>query len=155
MTMTIQQNIIVNKQCACCKKTKSISEFWKRARAKDGYTSSCIECVRTQNQQSYKTHWTKNRKRLDGNHYRVTEQLREKCNQIKHQRGCHFCQEIDPICLDFHHKDKDKKLCMISKMITTHKPWSNIELEINKCLVVCANCHRKLHAGVLGLPSEL
>jgi hypothetical protein len=147
----IIENIVINKLCACCKQIKPIQSFWKRIRAKDGYASSCIDCIRIQNQKSYKNHWVKNRTRIDSNHYQFIEAFREKCNQIKHVSGCFFCKENDPICLDFHHKDSTNKQYTISKMINSHKNWICIQLEIDKCIVICANCHRKVHAGVLNV----
>lgn len=68
---------------------------------------------------------------------------KEKYNYIQnHKRiGCICCGEKDPACLDFHHlKDKEEQL---SHMLTHSK--TAIDLEINKCVVLCANCHRKLH----------
>ena len=140
---------IVIKECACCKQEKNVDQFWKRARAKDGYASSCIDCIRIQNQKSYKNFWAKNRARIDSNHYKFIEMMREKCNQIKHENGCYFCHEYDPICLDFHHRVPSEKQYSISVMINSHKNWDRIKSEIDKCAVVCANCHRKIHAGEL------
>lgn len=137
------------KICSCCKQEKNVNDFWKRARAKDGYTSACKDCMRIMNQKSYKNFWAKNRARIDSNHYRITEMMREKCNQIKHERCCNFCKENDPICLDFHHKVPKQKTLSISAMINRHSSWDKISLEIDKCAVVCANCHRKIHAGFL------
>jgi|FAXJ01.1.fsa_nt_gi hypothetical protein len=141
----------MSKICACCKKTKEVKDFWKRARAKDGYASSCMECIRDQNHRSYKNHWAKNRTRIDSNHYKFLEEMRGKCNQLKHIAGCHFCRESEPICLDFHHRDPKEKEYLISSMIVTHKTWEQIQSEIGKCIVVCANCHRKIHSGILTL----
>lgn len=30
-----------------------------------------------------------------------------------------------------------------------------VEEEINKCIILCANCHRKLHAGIIKLPADI
>lgn len=69
----------------------------------------------------------------------------------KAKRGCYKCPENDPVALDFHHKDETLKEGNIGTIITT---WSEEKLkkEINKCIVICANCHRKLH---LTSPSSL
>ena len=48
--------------------------------------------------------------------------------------------------LDFHHKDPDKKEFTISMALAKNK--KNIEelkIEINKCLLLCKNCHTELH----------
>lgn len=55
--------------------------------------------------------------------------------------GCICCGEKDVACLDFHHiKDKYEQL---SHMLSHSK--DTISNEIDKCVVLCANCHRKLH----------
>lgn len=61
--------------------------------------------------------------------------------------GCRRCGEMDPACLDFHHVGT--KTFEVSK-----RAWRNLDLlraEIAECVVLCANCHRKLHAGRFSL----
>lgn len=55
--------------------------------------------------------------------------------------GCLICGEKDPACLDFHHLGD--KYEQISHM-QSHS-FSTIQKEIDKCVVLCSNCHRKLH----------
>ena len=55
--------------------------------------------------------------------------------------------------LDFHHLDPNKKSFGLSKKGLTHS-WEKIKSEIDKCILVCANCHRELHAGITQLPGE-
>lgn len=60
------------------------------------------------------------------------------------KKECVICGEKDPICLDFHHKNPETKVSSVGNMISTHS-MKNILAELEKCIVVCANCHRKLH----------
>ena len=46
--------------------------------------------------------------------------------------------------LEFHHLDPNEKEFGISKDGYT-KSWENIKLEIDKCVLLCANCHREEH----------
>ncbi len=56
--------------------------------------------------------------------------------------ACTVCGiEDSPAIYDFHHRDPGNKDFSISQ----GKTWAKIELEIQKCDLVCANCHRKLH----------
>lgn len=50
--------------------------------------------------------------------------------------------------LDFHHKVPAEKEFSISHI--TNRRWSRVRDEIDKCLLVCANCHRELHDDELG-----
>lgn len=47
--------------------------------------------------------------------------------------------------LDFHHPDPQGKIFSISKAMTS---WKRILPELNKCILLCANCHREVHEGL-------
>jgi len=55
--------------------------------------------------------------------------------------------------LDFHHKDDSSKKFGISDKGYT-RSWKAIKEEVEKFYLLCANCHREVHAGVLQLPAE-
>ena len=56
--------------------------------------------------------------------------------------------------LEFHHIGKAGKDFGISDKGYT-RSWEKVREEIGKCILVCANCHRELHAGVKQLPREI
>lgn len=59
-----------------------------------------------------------------------------KCNK------CGYDKCID--VLEFHHKDSTQKdFAISSKGIT--RSWGKIKIELDKCDLLCANCHRELH----------
>ena len=74
--------------------------------------------------------------------------LREWLNDYKSKLACERCGESHPACLDFHHTNPGEKDFTIGNV--KEHGWSRNRLltEIQKCVVVCANCHRKLHAKV-------
>lgn len=49
--------------------------------------------------------------------------------------------------LEFHHLDPSKKDFEISRKY--NKSWEAVKAEIAKCILVCANCHREIHAGLV------
>jgi hypothetical protein len=72
---------------------------------------------------------------------------RDKVNEIKVAMGCADCGIQHPAVLDFHHiepvnGDKTKR---VSQMISSGLRWQAILEQIDKCIVLCANCHRKRH----------
>jgi hypothetical protein len=72
--------------------------------------------------------------------HRQKQAYKKRLTEIKQSNGCADCGENNPIVLDFDHL-KDKKY-NISRMIHDGFSWRSIKKEIEKCQVVCANCHR-------------
>lgn len=56
--------------------------------------------------------------------------------------------------LEFHHVNPEEKDFGVSSKGYTHS-WNKVKQEINKCVLVCANCHREIHAGIISCPIEL
>jgi hypothetical protein len=61
--------------------------------------------------------------------------------------------------LEFHHLDRRNKEFSIATFIgrkvfnnTVEKVWTAVVEELNKCVLLCANCHREVEAGVVDLP---
>ncbi len=47
-----------------------------------------------------------------------------------------------PGALDFHHVNGDKKFGIGDKGYT--RSWEKVKAELDKCILVCANCHREI-----------
>lgn len=72
------------------------------------------------------------------------------CRAIIHewkQQGCCVCGETSLCCIDAHHKDQEEKEYNIGALVYGSKPLTAIPKELAKCIPICANCHRKYHAG--------
>lgn len=50
--------------------------------------------------------------------------------------------------LSFHHKDPTQKDFGLSARGLT-RSWEKMKPEIDKCILVCANCHAEMHAGLI------
>jgi len=61
---------------------------------------------------------------------------------------CARCGEDDPACLDFHHVDEDEKEWDVSRRVNRGHSVENVRTEIERCVVLCANCHRREHYEV-------
>ncbi|GEM_PF-605511 len=64
----------------------------------------------------------------------------ESCGYSKCQRA-----------LSFHHLDPNKKSFGVSDKGLT-RSWERIRDEIDKCVLICANCHMEVHEGITQLP---
>ena len=76
------------------------------------------------------------------------ETRKERKKTLVEQRGstCAICnQQYPPNLFDFHHVYPDTKLFGLSVKSMTDHHWQKVLEEANKCLMVCANCHRIIH----------
>lgn len=60
---------------------------------------------------------------------------------------CVDCGESRWQCLDFHHTDPSQKIKNISGMVISRYSVETIQKEIDKCEVLCKNCHAIHHNG--------
>lgn len=132
------------KICATCKETKTAYDFRKDSNRIDGLQSSCKICVSLRDKSAYtKKYGEKSRKRVSE---RVAAN-RLIITTLKRSLGCKLCPENEPVCLEFHHLDPTKKDIGIANYMATN--ISKILQEIEKCVCLCSNCHKKVHAGLL------
>jgi hypothetical protein len=61
----------------------------------------------------------------------------------KESKGCLECGEKDPIVLELDHRDPSVKKFNVSDATRRGFSMKNIMLEVEKCDVLCANCHRR------------
>lgn len=68
---------------------------------------------------------------------------------------CQVCgYKTCPEALEFHHIDEAQKGFAIGQKGYT-RSWQRVREEIEKCYLLCANCHREVHAGILQLPQAI
>ena len=132
------------KVCSLCKNEKSLLDFSKK---KDKYTSRCKKC---NNEYFYKWY----NKNKDTQIYRMKEVNKVRREEIRTflceflaTHPCVDCKNSNVLVLDFDHLT-DKKFD-ISKAQSKGYSLEKIKLEIAKCEVRCANCHRiKTHKSM-------
>lgn len=134
------------KCCSRCKISKPLTDYYKSSKMKDGLQTSCKEGMAESYQRSRKA-------KLQ--HYRDVQDLRVQQNvdrfrEWKAKQKCACCPESDPCCLDLHHLDPAEKEAAVSDVMRFWS-WERLTEEIDKCIVVCRNCHAKIHAGKIVL----
>ncbi len=128
------------KKCKKCNKEKRLFEFNKNSSKKDGLQSYCKLC-----QNSYhKSYYERNKSRWILSNSKIEERNRKFIYEYLSQHPCEECGENDPIVLEFHHKAN--KSIEVSVVIKNKISIEKIKLEIEKCSVLCANCHKRITA---------
>lgn len=96
-----------------------------------------------------KIYYEANRDKLRADAAKRRREKRDFLANYKRECGCQVCGENEPCCLDFHHlNNEDKDYTMGALRMYSEKTMLG---EIQKCAVLCSNCHRKLHMGLIKL----
>jgi hypothetical protein len=131
------------KKCNCCDGVFPVEDFAFKNKAEGIRINFCSTCRKQKSKESYYKHHNKNLERVKRN--KKTSYTFYK--KIKESLSCCVCGESESECLDFHHMDSNDKEFVLSNI--KHESIKRIINELNKCACLCANCHRKHHAGKL------
>jgi hypothetical protein len=112
------------RQCSKCKQPKPESEFYQSNIRKATYCKSCF------------------------NKYTIQRWQDRKIQAIQYKgSSCIDCSisypETPYQVFDFHHLDMNEKEYDWTKLRL--RSWEDIKTELDKCVLLCANCHRIRH----------
>lgn len=124
------------KNCSGCKKEKLEEEFSRKG---DGLQDKCKSCKSLYNKNHYIKDKEKYLERAKKNNPEIRKKYRKLLNEIK-SVPCKDCnKQFPPYVMDFDHLE-DKKFNIGTSI--NRFSWETILTEVNKCDIVCANCHR-------------
>ena len=123
------------KVCPKCKEEKSLKDFYKRSKGSNresevgGYCKCC------------------------SNKYHSNRVKEVKIRMVEYKSGeCERCElkleDTHYSVFDFHHTDPKEKDPNFDKI--KYQKWEVIKNEIDKCKLLCSNCHRETHAEIEG-----
>lgn len=119
-----------SRKCSKCQVTKTLDCFFISKKGK--IHSYCRECNKND---------IKLRKR----------NFKTQCLEYKGTKSCIICDyNRCESALSFHHLDPAKKEFTISQIKSTELN-QKIKEELDKCVVVCSNCHHEVHGGLVRL----
>lgn len=138
------------KVCHVCKIEKAGRDFAKDGSNPDSRAHKCRECTK-QYQDSridiIQKEAKDRRTNPKGSRFKAFEYLTK--------NGCAHCGESNPVVLEFHHLDPSTKIAGVATLVSNSKSWDIVKLEIDKCIVLCANCHRIVTAKEKGWYQDL
>lgn len=126
-TLRQQRKVTNTKICPHCKKEKSLDEFYKRRGNQPSvYCKQCTKIQALTRQQNFK------KQCLD---YKGGKCL--SCDYNNYQGA-----------LEFHHLDPNEKEFDLSSV--KHNSFNEkIKEELDKCILLCSNCHKEIHGGLI------
>lgn len=82
-------------------------------------------------------------------------QRKNKKDAVEYKGGrCCICgYDKCDASLDFHHLDPDAKEYTISHF--HGRVIESLKEELDKCILVCRNCHGEIHAGIVEIPEDM
>lgn len=133
------------KICNKCGTVQPLSEFGLNR-------NTCKGCKREANKLWYQQNADYQKTKVKKRNKRHRKEVSLWYKEYKNNQACCLCGETCSACLEFHHTDKNKEFNISDAAIKGSLSIRRIEREIAKCVVLCSNCHKKIHAGVLVLP---
>ncbi len=135
------------KICGACGNEKTLNEFHIAKHLPKGRQNRCKQCTKSADAEWYQ----QNKKHKRNLSKKRLKELSVQFRLWKKEQGCKTCSETEPRCLELHHLDPKKKDLNISNMTCDGFSWKRIMEEASKCVVVCSNCHKKIHAKIIQL----
>ena len=150
--------------CSKCKEEKPKQAFHNNKRRHNGKSAYCISCDKERKKAYLQTEKGReaSRKRQEKHRQNNPESVKKATirNRKKKQdlvdnyksTGCCICGYNRCLqALDLHHMNPLVKEDTVSNLIFS-SGIERLEEEVKKCVVLCANCHREHHAGLLQIP---
>ena len=129
------------KTCTKCEIPKLEKFFSFRNKLEGSLQAVCKDCVRIYDKKSYTSDTRKKSIRKAGK--ASLDRCKNHVLSIKKIGSCTRCGDKRHYVLDFHHL-RDK-LFSIAQGVALGLSIKKLQLEIDKCELLCANCHRELH----------
>jgi hypothetical protein len=128
------------RRCGRCGELRPDEEFAWRRREKGQRHNYCRAC----HAEYHREHYQANRERYiaQAASHKHALRLERTARLIEYFKThpCADCGADDPVVLEFDHL-RDKSFAIASGLVDYS--WARILEEIEKCEVVCANCHRR------------
>lgn len=125
-----------------CKVPVELQEFNKNKAKRDGLNTICRVCSRNKSSDYYSRNKDLQKKQIHASRQKRRQVAVKFVRDYATKMGCVDCKESDFIVLDFDHVI-GKKHKAISIMLGNGASIDSLKEEIDKCVVRCANCHRR------------
>ena len=133
---------MVIRTCTACNEIKLRDDFylnWVKRDQKYRIGHECRCCTNT-----------RNKKNPHPKEYYVLARHKRKMRSLLYLGnkclGCGFCVDDENYyAFDFHHIDPTQRSVAVGSGLNLLVSWENLTKELNKCVLLCSNCHRIFH----------
>jgi hypothetical protein len=128
--------------CTWCNQLKPLSEFAFKNAGTGRVNGHCRSCHAAYRHHHYQVNRDDYFRRAIAQTRRKTADAKARLHNYLLAHPCVDCGETNVATLDFDHVDPSAKTKAIGTMVG-NRTWLAIQLEMSKCEVRCANCHRR------------
>jgi hypothetical protein len=132
--------------CRVCNIDKPESDFSPKNNGK--LNTRCKECSNEYARRHYRENknFRERRKACVAAYNRRSYVERQKKLEALKDKPCADCGVWYPPCvMEFHHLDPSNKTIEVPLLMNTRCRWERVLEEVDKCVLLCANCHRIRH----------
>lgn len=129
--------------CTKCNLEKDDDCFAWKIKAKRIKSTFCRECRNLYTKSHYEKNKSQYLKRIGKSNKIRKQEIFEKFLSYISDKFCKICGENDIRVLEFDHRVSDEKRDSVYTLVSKGCSWKTIMKEIDKCDILCANCHRK------------
>jgi NAD-dependent dihydropyrimidine dehydrogenase PreA subunit len=126
---------VEHKRCKSCELWQTLDQFHVHVGKRDQlvHASDCSKCKANKSKEAH-------------------HEFKQKA--VAYKGGvCMDCKLVHPFYVyDFHHREPDKKDFEVSIAYRSYD-WSAVYAELDKCDLLCANCHRTRHFKLSNYPT--
>lgn len=137
-------------ECTSCREDKAEECFSFKNKAKGLRSTICKYCHKSYAKKHYEQNKEQYKQRAKASTVSYVDRNKELTARYLMDKACIICGEKDIVVLDFDHRDPTTKRDSVSSMLRTGFAWKTILEEIEKCDVLCSNCHRRKTAKQFG-----
>lgn len=132
----------MKKLCPKCKRNLDEKDYNWRYKGKLRATY-CKECSRKEIKKHYYSNKDYYLNKAKKRNRKLKQEIVKYLGNYLSNHCCVDCNESNIIVLEFDHRDSSTKSYDLNTMIKNGKSLKQIEIEVAKCDIRCANCHRK------------
>ncbi len=134
-------------ECSHCSEHKAPTAFAWRNRESGQRAPFCRACQAEYNRRHYLANKELYIARAMESKKRIRTERTKRLLEYFRDHPCVDCGETDPVVLEFDHL-RDKEFTIGA--VLYYRTWEALCAEIEKCEVVCANCHRRRTSTRMG-----
>lgn len=135
------------KICSKCQTPKDVSEFFVKDKKVNRLHAQCKDCYKEHRKQYQASHYLKYKEeyleRARKRRKELRNEFRTKMLLYLSGKRCVICKESDIRTFEFDHIDPRNKKFSISQAVRLGFGWEDVVIELEKCRILCANCHKK------------